>query len=872
MILKLQSSRYPIVIALISGNGLLLTPDGSVWRVIGALILFLLPGLAWADRRLHLLPSLTGWMVGCGLSYSLVMISGLILHYLPGPLPFWAELITLNFLALLPLLLKNAAPQPNPHAFSWRLSSLAGMLVIILFFAAFFRFANLGHNEFHEDELEAMHPAAEALVGHQDALFVNRRKGPGEVLLPMMFWGLTGTINELTARLPFAVAGLLIFPTLYKVGERLLLNKRAGLAAAGLLALNGMMVAFSQIVQFPVMVVWMSALALLCIWEWREQKGTPWMLLSGIFLGTGLLSHYASAAVIPALVYGVISAPQFWPINRGSRVAIRALLLTLGCLMALIGLFYLPYTLNPQATRTLDYLVNSRIGLKFIQNNLGSFLQFNVFFNSFYYLVLTGLLVLGFLAWAFHSHAWVRRIPAGAYWVPGLVFILALGLTIRPNALLISGLDLIGLPFAFIFLGAFLAPSLTAGQRAVVVWLAVSFFIYNFVIAKPGAHLYIITPGWTIVAGLAAIQVWDSLTSRYRRARATRLEGPALAKIGFSHSLSASPFLFLGHPMWLMVVPALISALITGYLYLAYLRQEPEFEQIWPDKLPALYWSPYNTDLPLKNHIFGLPYQRGWKAIGALFANNQLNGDYSSNEKLQVTRWYLHTQLPACGPQLKYYFSTGDPSFNFWDLNANILKANYEPTGQVALSNGHGITIFQLRPAAEKLGQIDPIPLINAFDRAAFPATFAYARRESRSVDVTLAGPVKLVGYELNALQTQPNGQIEVILYWQPQGRLAADYHVFVHLEGDGAANSPSGVWGQSDGRPACQFYPTFDWQPQELIPDPHVFKINPDTPPGEYGVLVGMYAPDTGTRLDVLDEGGQPAANFVKLTTLAIQ
>ena len=111
--------------------------------------------------------------------------------------------------------------------------------------------------------------AAETLEGHSDALFL-RGKGPGEVLLPMALWRLTGTVNELIARLPFAIAGLLMVLTVYLLGRRLW-SERVGLIAAGLLALNGFMVGFSRIVQYQVLVVWMSALALLCVWEWRAR-------------------------------------------------------------------------------------------------------------------------------------------------------------------------------------------------------------------------------------------------------------------------------------------------------------------------------------------------------------------------------------------------------------------------------------------------------------------------------------------------------------------------------------------------------------------------------------------------------------------------
>ena len=78
-------------------------------------------------------------------------------------------------------------------------------------------------------------------------------------------------------------------------------------------------------------------------------------------------------------------------------------------LLAVSGLFYIPYLLNPQAARTGGYL-GDRIGDALLKNNLGSFLHFNVFYNSTYYVILTGLLVLGYLAWLLRSAPWVCSV------------------------------------------------------------------------------------------------------------------------------------------------------------------------------------------------------------------------------------------------------------------------------------------------------------------------------------------------------------------------------------------------------------------------------------------------------------------------------
>ena len=175
-------------------------------------------------------------------------------------------------------------------------------LVMILLVAGFFRFASLGYSEFQGDEVKAMMPAARVLAGDPDALVLGRKKGPAEILLPMLPWRLTETTDEASARLPFALAGLATLATLFLLGRKLGGNP-AGFAAAGVAALNGLLIAFSRIVQYQAIVLWMSALAVLCAWEWYERGQTRWVLLAGVFTGIGLLAHYDALAVVPVLAY-----------------------------------------------------------------------------------------------------------------------------------------------------------------------------------------------------------------------------------------------------------------------------------------------------------------------------------------------------------------------------------------------------------------------------------------------------------------------------------------------------------------------------------------------------------------------------------------
>ena len=175
-------------------------------------------------------------------------------------------------------------------------------LSLVLATGILLRATSLGYSEFQGDEALAMISAAEALEGHEDALFL-RSKGPGEVLLPMALWRLTGVINEATARLPFTIASLWAIITLYLIGQRLTGSTRLGGLAALFFMLNGFAVAFGRIVQYQALVIWLSSLAFLLMIYWRDSRQDRYAILAGLSLGAGLLAHYDAILVLPAIAW-----------------------------------------------------------------------------------------------------------------------------------------------------------------------------------------------------------------------------------------------------------------------------------------------------------------------------------------------------------------------------------------------------------------------------------------------------------------------------------------------------------------------------------------------------------------------------------------
>jgi hypothetical protein len=849
---------------LLAANLTLWLPNASLPRVVGALLLIgLLPGLNWANFFLAGSSPLFRWTTAAALSYTFSSLTVLLLHYLPGPMLAWPIVVILDILAILPIVVTRSKAGANFRA--------SAPLLVILLIALLLRTLNLDYSEFQGDEALTMITAAEALEGHEDALFL-RSKGPGEALLPMALWRLTDAITEPIARLPFTAASLLAIVTLYLIGQKVG-GPRVGWLAAGFFAFNGFMVAFGRIVQYQALVVWLSAMAFLMTLEWRETRQIRFVLLGGLCLGLGLLAHYDTILVAPALIWmfaadaltGATADPLPNPPPHrgragwgygGRQFMVGGLIFAAAALLIALP-FYLPFSLDPQANRTGDYL-GGRIGNE-LRNNLPDFFHFNTFYSSSYYLIVTGLLILGLLSWLLWQTYWGRWL--GALAVGGV-----LAVTLNPTLLTIGKLDLSILPFALLLIGPFFiffprkqiphlsteievahkgSPQLAAPRPyfllptsysllPLLLWLAVPFLGYNFVVALGLTHIYTIVPAWSLLAGLGWYHFFDS------------------GQIRFSNfSFVISNGLLIG-----------LFILSTIFLWNAFIRHDVEYWQDYPAGNLSFYWNPY--DQPPEAGFFGFAHRAGWKAVGQKIITRELEGDYGSNEEPDVTTWYTRGAPRACDPQPEFYYLAAD-LVDPVKIPTDVIATGYEQIGQVTLPNQKQMRIMQLRSGNVALGELNEVNLAHDFDQSAAPAAFARSARGSTPLEADFGHLVRLIGYDLDTRRAYPGGRVPVTLYWQALTSIPTSYHVFTHLEG------PSGPVAQADGVPVCWSYPTDRWRPGQIIADQHAIYLPPDTPPGDYPLQVGLYLADTLERLDVLDEAGNPMGTSVTLTQVSI-
>jgi len=121
------------------------------------------------------------------------------------------------------------------------------------------------------------------------------------------------------------------------------------------------------------------------------------------------------------------------------------------------------------------------------------------------------------------------------------------------------------------------------------------------------------------------------------------------------------------------------------------------------------------------------------------------------------------------------------------------------------------------------------------------------APQPQQPVGADFGGLATLLGVDADTAALSPGGTFNVTLHWRADAEFDRDYKAFVQIIG------PEGqLFGQVDQTPGAGQFPTSGWLPGEYIADSYAVPLDPATPPGEYGLLIGLYYPDTGQRLPV--------------------
>jgi hypothetical protein len=341
-------------------------------------------------------------------------------------------------------------------------------------------------------------------------------------------------------------------------------------------------------------------------------------------------------------------------------------------------------------------------------------------------------------------------------------------------------------------------------------WVAYILFLvpllfYQIVVDLPRTHFYTIFPGAILIASYGIV----SLLRRLRKEN-----HKTLAKV-----------LWIPFVLWFLISAA--------YPLLFFTDVKAERQRRWSDNRMVLY--PVTWDSHPPHGLFGFPYQAGWRVVSDLVGP----ATYRSNEEVGVTSLYMTNSVV-----------TRCPMFNTFILAENVQDVNEFSEVWINERYLHYVVTVNDRETIKIYKTIPKeTPEIITADKAQRWLTaseFAFPEYGGTyPVDVVLGEKVRLIGYDLDLSQAYPGGNLLISLYWQPLTKINSVHSSFVHLF-DGQ------VRGQHDGIPDCEQSPTTEWTPGNIIYDPHLISISPDTPPGDIALLVGMYEWPSIRRLTV--------------------
>ncbi len=136
----------------------------------------------------------------------------------------------------------------------------------------------------------------------------------------------------------------------------------------------------------------------------------------------------------------------------------------------------------------------------------------------------------------------------------------------------------------------------------------------------------------------------------------------------------------------------------------------------------------------------------------------------------------------------------------------------------------------------------------------------------TNEVNARFGENIRLLGYNIDTTAAHPDGQVQLTLYWQAINTPTDGYTVFNHLIG------PDGqTYGQFDSPPVSDAWLTQTWLPGEIIIDRRTIPINPDAPPGQYQLNIGLYTAFDLVRLPVWLNGRPQAGDQLSLTSLQV-
>jgi hypothetical protein len=222
--------------------------------------------------------------------------------------------------------------------------------------AAALRFATLGVQSYHHDEIVTATRILPGGFGQaMEAVGSSESAPPLYYALAWLWTQLTGT-GEFGLRSLSALAGVATVPVAFWLGAELR-DRRAGIAAAALVAVNPMLLWYSQEARAYALFVLLTALSALYFVRALDRGTRRDFVLWGIFSALALASHYF--AVFP------IAAEAIWLLHRRRRETVPGLAIVAGA-----GLLLAPLAMHQMSIGHAEWIGNFSLGHRLWETGL----------------------------------------------------------------------------------------------------------------------------------------------------------------------------------------------------------------------------------------------------------------------------------------------------------------------------------------------------------------------------------------------------------------------------------------------------------------------------------------------------------------------
>ena len=238
----------------------------------------------------------------------------------------------------------------------------------------------------------------------------------------------------------------------------------------------------------------------------------------------------------------------------------------------------------------------------------------------------------------------------------------------------------------------------------------------------------------------------------------------------------------------------------------------------------------------------------------------------SAGESIPLTLFWRADSKPE--KSYAYQIRFGDVSSDSFQLANNQFPTSNWRIGEIVRGQ-YSIAI----PATAKAGVTQLRVVLsdgNAIDLAPFTiekTDRVFVKPSTQFTQSVIFGDnyLALVGYDLSATTLKAGDSLKLVLYWQARSKIDKPFTVFVHL-----LDHDNQVVAQKDSQPVNNTRPTTGWVANEYIADNYELPITNLTA-GTYRIEIGWYDATDFSRLQVIDDNGNPMGDHIILNTSLI-